>query len=65
MCIRDSKWISECECIVKKKNPVNFQDSKAIQIKIISTSANSYTFEYNLVGDISNKQRGVVTKISD
>ena len=59
------KWISECECIVKKKNPVNFQDSKAIQIKIISTSANSYTFEYNLVGDISNKQRGVVTKISD
>ena len=46
-------------------NPVNFQDSKAIQIKIISTSADTYTFEYNIVGDISNKQRGLVTKISD
>lgn len=34
-------------------------------MKILSTNANSYTFEYSFVGDIKNKQRGFVKKISD
>ena len=59
------RWLNDCECIVKKLRPLSYQDSKSVHMKILTTSANSYTFEYNLVGDTSNKQRGIVTKISD
>jgi len=59
------RWLNDCECIVKKIHPLSFQDSKAVHMKILTTKENSYTFEYNLVGDSKNKQRGSVTKISD
>jgi hypothetical protein len=59
------RWLNDCECIVKKLRPLSYQDSKSVHMKILTTSANSYTFEYNLVGDTSNKQRGIVTKIND
>tara|TARA_B110000014_G_C19589799_1_gene313190 strand:+ start:158 stop:511 length:354 start_codon:yes stop_codon:yes gene_type:complete len=59
------KWVSDCECIYKKVNPKSLSEKKAVQMKILSTNANSYTFEYSFVGDIKNKQRGFVKKISD
>lgn len=59
------RWLNDCECIVKKMRPLSYQDSKAIHMKILTTKANTYTFEYNLVGDSANKQRGVVTKLTD
>lgn len=37
-------------------------ERKAIHMKILTTSTDSYTFEYSYVGD-SNKQKGIVTKI--
>jgi hypothetical protein len=58
-------WINDCECIVKKLNPKSFQDSKAVQMKILSTFEDGYVFEYHLVGNRSNIQRGRVKKISD
>ena len=59
------RWLNDCECIVKKLRPLTFQDSKAVQMKILTTDKSTYTFEYNLVGDTGNKQRGMVTKLSD
>jgi hypothetical protein len=59
------RWLNDCECIVKKIRPLSYQESKAVHMKILTTEDNSYTFEYNLVGDSGNKQRGRVTKISD
>ena len=59
------RWINDCECIAKKINPKSFQESKAVQMKILSTFENGYVFEYHLVGNRSNIQRGRVTKISD
>lgn len=59
------KWINDCECIVKKLHPKSFQESKAIQMKILSTFKDGYVFEYHLVGNRSNIQRGRVTKISN
>jgi len=59
------KWVSDCECIYKKVNPKSLSEKKAVQMKILSTNANSYTFEYSFVGNIKNKQRGFVKKISD
>jgi len=58
-------WVSDCECIYKKVNPKSFSDKKSVQMKILSTNKDYYTFEYSYVGDIKNKQRGYVKKIKD
>lgn len=58
------RWISDCEYVLQKLHPKNMAEEKAIGMKILTTSKNSYTFEFGMIGsDI--KQRGTVTKISD
>ena len=57
------RWVSDCECILTKLNPTSNQDKRPIQIKIISTQHNSYTFEYSLVGESKHTQRGTIQKI--
>jgi len=59
------RWINSCECVLTKLNPTSNQDKGPIAIKIISTSQKEYVFEYSLVGDQKNKQRGTIQKISD
>jgi hypothetical protein len=59
------KWVSDCECIYRKINPESANENKAVQMKILSTKENSYTFEYSFVGDNENKQRGIVKKIEN
>ena len=58
-------WVSDCECIYKKINPKSLGETKPVQMKILSTNKDSYTFEYSFVGDIKNKQRGSVKKLTD
>lgn len=58
------RWVSDCEYILQKLHPKNRDEKKAIDMKILTTSENSYTFEFGLVG-VETKQRGTVTKISD
>jgi hypothetical protein len=55
------RWINDCEYIVKKINPKNRAEEKAIHMKILTTTANTYLFEYNIVGD-SNKKRGTANR---
>ena len=55
------RWTNDCEYIIQNTNPKNREEKKAVQMKILTTDANSYTFEYSFVGD-SKKQRGTVTK---
>ena len=57
------RWVNDCECILTKLNPTSNQDKRPIQIRILSTEDNRYTFEYSLVGDSKNKQRGTIEKI--
>lgn len=57
------RWVNDCECILTKINPKTNQDKRPVQIKILSTEENSYTFEYSLVGQSDNKQRGMIRKI--
>ncbi|MGA0316581.1 MAG: hypothetical protein EBY37_03245 [Flavobacteriia bacterium] len=59
------RWVNDCECILTKLNPQTNQERRPIQIKIISTEDNRYTFEYALVGDQKNKQRGTIVKIKE
>ena len=54
-------WINDCEYIVKKLNPNNMAEEKSVHMKILSTTDDTYTFEYNIVGD-KKKSRGTATK---
>jgi len=44
------RWINDCEYILKKINPKNQAEKKAILIKILNTYDNKYTFEFSEVG---------------
>jgi hypothetical protein len=57
------RWVSDCEYILQKIHPKNMLEEKAIQMKILSTKENTYTFEFSIVGD-TNKQKGTVTKLN-
>jgi hypothetical protein len=58
------RWVNDCEYVLEKKHPKNKAEEKAIGMKILTTSKNSYTFEFGMVGSDS-KQKGTVEKISD
>jgi len=58
------RWVSDCEYILRKIHPKNMEEKKAINMKILTTSKNSYTFEFGIVGSDA-KQRGTVEKISE
>jgi len=53
------RWINDCEFIQKKIYPVNRSEEKAIHMKIISTTADSYTFEYQLAVEDAHKKKRV------
>ena len=56
------RWTNDCEYIIQNTNPKNREEKKPVQMKILTTDSDSYTFEYSFVGD-SKKQRGTVTKL--
>jgi hypothetical protein len=58
------RWVNDCEYVLLKLHPKNMAEEKAIAMKILTTSKNSYTFEFGMVGSDA-KQKGTVTKISD
>jgi len=57
------RWINDCEWIVKKINPKNMSEQKAVHMKILFTEGDLYTFEYSLVGK-NIKQRGTAKKLN-
>ena len=61
---RDSasvRWINNCEYILTNLHPETRAEEKPIQLKILSTTENSYTFEYKLVGT-TRASRGTAVK---
>ena len=56
------RWVNDCEYVITKKTPKTVQEKKSVVMRIISTTQNSYRFEYNLVGS-ENKQKGEAFKI--
>ncbi|MCK6607614.1 MAG: DNA topoisomerase IV [Flavobacterium sp.] len=56
------RWTNDCEYVIQNVNPKNREEKKPVQMKILTTDSDSYTFEYSFVGD-SKKQRGTVTKL--
>ena len=55
------RWINDCEFILKKINPKRMAEEDAIHMKILSTTKNSYTFEYKLAINKPN-QKEIVKK---
>ena len=43
-----TRWINDCEFILKKINPTNALENDAIHMKILTTTDSSYTFEYKM-----------------
>ncbi|MFP4846821.1 hypothetical protein [Winogradskyella sp. PE311] len=62
------RWINDCEFILKKLHPKNNSEKEAIHMKILTTSSDSYTFEYKLAVKKPNRptrtEQGVATKIN-
>jgi hypothetical protein len=56
------RWVNDCEYVLQKKHPKNMAEEKAISMKILTTSKDTYTFEFGMVGS-EEKQRGKVTKV--
>lgn len=61
------RWINDCEFILKKLHPTSNSEKDAIHMKILNTTADSYTFEYKLAVKRPNKplnvEHGVAKKI--
>ena len=55
------RWVNDCEYVLTKKNPKTIQEKKAIFMKILSTTKDSYTFEFAIVGN-NNKQVGTAKR---
>lgn len=53
------RWINDCEFIMKHINPKNMSEEKAIHMKILTTSEDSYTFEYSLAIQPGSQQKHV------
>jgi hypothetical protein len=58
------RWVNDCEYILRKLHPKNMTEQKAISIRILTTSKNSYTFEFGAVGNDA-KQKGTAELIDN
>ncbi len=62
------RWINDCEFILKKINPKRMSEKDALHMKILSTTNNSYTFEYKLAIKKPNRElrleKGIAKKIN-
>ncbi|WP_413998826.1 DNA topoisomerase IV [Flavobacterium sp. W1B] len=59
------RWINDCEYVLTKLHPKNRNEAQSIAMKILTTSGNTYTFEFGMVGNNSQKQKGTVTKLEE
>jgi hypothetical protein len=54
--------VNDCEFVLQKLHPKNIQEKKAISMRIVSTTKNSYTFEFGIIGN-DEKQKGIANKL--
>ena len=56
------RWVNDCEYILTKIRPKTIQEKKSISMRILTTSKNSYTFEFGIVGS-NQKQIGIAQRV--
>lgn len=57
------RWVNDCEFVLQKLHPKNMMERKSISMRILSTTKNSYTFEYSFVGS-EKKEKGTAKKLN-
>ena len=57
------RWINDCEMIFKTINPKNRAEQKDVNLKILTTTKDTYIFEYGYVGS-PIKQNGEAKRIN-
>lgn len=61
------RWINDCEFILKKLHPTSNSEKDAIHMKILSTTDDSYMFEYKLAVKRPNRplnvEKGVAVRV--
>ncbi|MFK7833420.1 MAG: hypothetical protein AB8B52_09090 [Winogradskyella sp.] len=61
------RWINDCEFVLKKLHPTTNGEKDAIHIKILSTTEDSYLFEYKLAAKRPNKptntEKGIAVRV--
>lgn len=56
------RWVNDCEYILQKTHPKNKNEAKAISIKILSTTKDSYTFEFGYLQE-NERNKGTAKRI--
>ena len=56
------RWINDCEVVFTTINPKSRIDKKDVHLKILTTTKDSYTFEYSYVGEVT-KQKGTAVRV--
>jgi len=55
------RWVNDCEFVLQKLHPKKIKERKAISMRIVATTKNSYTFEFGIIGS-DEKQKGIAVK---
>ena len=56
------RWINNCEFILTPLHPKSILDQYQIHMKIISTTEEAYTFQYNVIGE-NQKETGRAVRV--
>lgn len=57
------RWVGDCEYILTKLHPQNRNEARGVAIKIMTTTKDSYEFEFGEVGN-GKKFKGKATRIN-
>lgn len=55
------RWVNDCEFILTPVNPESILDKYQLHMKILSTTENTYQFQYNIVGE-KQKEVGIAER---
>lgn len=58
------RWVGDCEYVLQKLHPKSRAERQGIAIKILTTTENSYTFEFGEVGS-TQMVKGTATRIDN
>ena len=59
------RWVNDCEFILTPVNPESILDQYQIHMKIMNTTENTYTFQYNIVGETQKETGSAERRLSN
>lgn len=56
------KWVNDCEFVLRNSHPKSISEQQAVHIKILSTDAHGYSFEYGILKE-AKRLKGYAKKL--